>query len=352
MNLPANIKENVATIKDVAELAGVGMGTASRVVNGKGSVSPAKIERVKKAIEELGFRPSHAARSLMTGSTKMIGVYIPGLAGTFFTPLLASIEQVLREVGLNMVVAFGAGGGDARRQTVDGIELLMERGCDGVVVLSNFLLDKDIPGLKKRNSHVVVMNQYLKSIPKQCFTIDHRQGGILAARALLDHRHRKIAVIAGPSATSDNVERVNGFLGELAAAGINTSKMWIVERNFSAEGGWDAARELLASGYQFTALFCANDEMAIGALSYFQKMGISAPRDVSVIGYDDMPIAEFSAPRLTTVHIPWREVIVNGVNALLNDCYDMRRPVERNFQISMTYRDSLALAPARQRKSA
>jgi len=342
----------VTTIKDVAQLAGVGMGTVSRVVNGKGSVSPAKVERVKQAIEELGFRPSHAARSLMSGSTKMIGVYIPGLAGTFFTPLLASIEQVLREVGLNMVVAFGAGAGDARRQTVDGIELLMERGCDGVVVLSNFLSDKDIPGLKKRHCPVVVMNQYLKSIPDQCFTIDHRQGGVLAARALLDHHHRKIAVIAGPSTTSDNVERINGFLGELAAAGINTSKMWIAERNFSAQGGWDAARDLLESGYQFTALFCANDEMAIGALSYFQKMGVSAPRDVSVIGYDDMPIAEFSAPRLTTVHIPWQQVILNGVNALLNDCYDMRRPVERNFQISMTYRDSLAPAPARQRNSA
>jgi LacI family transcriptional regulator len=342
----------VATIKDVARLAGVGLGTASRVVSGKGSVSPARLERVQKAIEELGFRPSHTARALMSGSTKMIGVYIPILKGSFYTPILAAIDQVLREVGLNMVVAFGAGIGDARRQTLDGIDLLMERGCDGLIVMSNSLSDRDIPLLHRWRSRIVVMNHHLDSIAPQCFTIDHRQGGMLAARALLEQRHRKIAVIAGPATAPDNVERVNGFLSELAAKGVDTSRIWIAERDFSPQGGWSATEELLASGYQFTALFCANDEMAIGALSCFQKAGIAAPHEVSVIGYDDIPSAEFSAPRLTTVHIPWRDLVVNGVNALLNLCYDMHRPVAHDLPLSVTYRDSLAPAPAGRRKSA
>ncbi len=341
----------MATIKDVARLAGVGLGTASRAMSGKGSVSPDKLERVKQAVEELGFRPSHTARSLMSGSTRMIGVYIPGLEGTFFTPILAAIDQVLREVGLNMVVAFGSGAGDARRQAVDGIDLLMERGCDGVIVMSNALSDADIPMLGGRQAHVVVMNQHLLSIPDQCFTIDHRQGGILAARALLEHGHRQIAVVAGPSAAQDNVERIDGFLGELAANGVDTSMIWIGEGDFSPKSGWEAASTLLASGYQFGALFCANDEMAIGALSCFQKAGLQAPRDVSVVGYDDTPSGEFSAPRLTTVHIPWRDMVLSGVNALLNHCYDMRRPVERDFSIGMTYRDSLAPVPAVRRKT-
>jgi len=149
----------------------------------------------------------------------------------------------------------------------------------------------------------------------------------------------------------DNVERINGFLGELAANGVNTSKIWTAEGDFSPESGWNAASALLASGYKFSAVFCANDEMAIGALSMFQKAGLQAPRDVSVIGYDDTPSGEFSAPRLTTVHIPWRDMIVNGVNALLNHCYDMRLPVECDLPISMTYRDSLAPAPATLRKT-
>ena len=104
----------MATIKDVARLAGVGLGTASRVVSGKGSVSPATLEKVKKAIDELGFRPSHAARTLLTGTSQMIGVYIPVLSGTFYTPILQIIDTELRTAGLHMVVAFGVVLGDER----------------------------------------------------------------------------------------------------------------------------------------------------------------------------------------------------------------------------------------------
>ena len=112
--------------KDVARLAGVGLGTASRVVSGKGSVSPATLAKVRKAIEELDFRPSHAARSLLSGTTKMIGVYIPVLKGTFYTPILQAIDMELRAAGLHMVVAFGVGGqGDARRQAIEGIAIIM-----------------------------------------------------------------------------------------------------------------------------------------------------------------------------------------------------------------------------------
>ncbi|HEU4852884.1 MAG TPA: LacI family DNA-binding transcriptional regulator [Telluria sp.] len=331
----------MATIKDVARLAGVGLGTASRVVSGKGSVSPATLERVKKAIEELDFRPSHAARALLSGSSRMIGVYIPILKGTFYTPILQLIDTELREAGLHMVVAFGAGSGDARRQAIEGIEFLMERGCDGVLAMTNHLSDADIAALGPKQSRVVLLNHRSEGIPDMCFSPDHTGGGVLAARTLLERGHRKIAVIAGPSTSPDNVERIDGFLAELAAAGIDTGKMWIAESDFSPEGGWAAAAELVASKTEFTALFCANDEMAIGALSYFQQVGIAVPSQVSVLGYDDTPSAEFSAPRLTTVHIPWRDVTLSGVNALLNRCYGGERPVRRDFPLSLTNRASL-----------
>jgi len=175
---------------------------------------------------------------------------------------------------------------------------------------------------------------------------------VLAARTLLERGHRQVAVIAGPSSSPDNVERINGFLGELAHAGIDTGKLWIAESDFSPEGGWAAAAELLASKQAFTALFCANDEMAVGALSCFQQAGIAIPAQVSVLGYDDTPSAEFSAPRLTTVHIPWRDVTLSGVNALLNRCYGGARPEGRDFPISLTERASLADGPAAARRAA
>lgn len=334
----------MATIKDVARVAGVGLGTASRVVSGKGSVSPATAERVRKAIELLEFRPSHAARSLLSGSSQMIGVYIPVLKGTFYTPILQAIDMELRASGQHMVVAFGCGSGDARRQAIEGIEFLIERGCDGLIVISNALLDEDIATLGPKQASLVVLNHRLKSIREQCFSADHKRGGILAAQVLLKLKHHEFAVIAGPSTSPDNVARISGFMGQLEKRGIETAKVLTFESDFSPEGGWASAEALLASGHNFTALFCANDEMAVGALSYFQQAGISVPGKISVLGYDDTQTAEFSAPRLTSVHIPWRDVTLNGLHWLLNRCYNLTWPIERKFPVSVTWRASVAKA--------
>jgi LacI family transcriptional regulator len=332
----------VATIKDVARLAGVGLGTASRVISGKGSVSQATVDKVRKAIEELEFRPSHAARSLLSGSSRMVGVYIPYLSGTFYTPILQSIYTALREAGLNMVVAFGVGDGDARNQAIDGLNFLIERGSDGLIVMSNVLEDEDFAGLGPFQSKVVVINQDFASISEQCFTVDHDAGGRLAARTLLELGHRKIAVIAGRAAAPDNLQRIAGFKAELEAAGVDTSKMWMADGEFTPEGGLACAEKLLQSGEEFTAVFCANDEMAVGALSMFQKAGVKVPEQVSVLGYDDTHSAEFTAPQLTSVHIPWSEMTLNGLNYLLNQCYDLKRPVEREYKLHVAERASLA----------
>ncbi|TFW20376.1 LacI family DNA-binding transcriptional regulator [Massilia arenosa] len=340
----------MATIKDVARLAGVGLGTASRVVSGKGSVSPATLARVKKAIDELGFRPSHAARALLSGSSQMIGVYIPVLSGTFYTPILQIIDTELRSAGLHMVVAFGSGVGDQRRQAMEGIQFLIERGCDGLIMMTGALNEDDLAQLGPAQNRLVALNHQFDSIPEQCFTVDHELGGRLAARTLLDHKHRDIAVVGGPAVLPDNVARLRGFRAELEEAGVDTNTMWVVESDFSPAGGWAAAKELTESGHPFTALFCANDEMAVGALSYFQEAGIRVPHDLSVIGYDDTPSAAFSAPRLTSVHMPWREMTENGLNALLNLCYDLKRPVTRTFPVSVTLRASLARAGSKPRK--
>jgi LacI family transcriptional regulator len=337
----------MATIKDVARLAGVGLGTASRVISGKGSVSPATLEKVKKAIDTLGFRPSHAARSLLSGSSQMVGVYIPVLSGTFYTPILQIIDTELRAAGLHMVVAFGVGLGNERRQAIEGIEFLMERGCDGMLIMTSALTDADIAAMKAQQSHLVALNHQFADIPAQCFTVDHTLGGRMAARTLLDYQHTAIAVIAGPAQLEDSVARMDGFMAELRDNGIDTGALWVHEGDFSPAGGWAAAKALVESGRRCTALFCANDEMAVGALSYFQEAGIRVPHDLSVLGYDDTPSAEFSAPRLSSVHMPWREMTLNGVNALLNTCYELERPVARDFPVTVTLRASLAKAPER-----
>jgi LacI family transcriptional regulator len=334
----------VATLKDVAQLAGVGLGTASRVVSGKGAVSPKTLARVRKAIEELDFQPSHAARSLMSGTSQMIGVYIPFLSGTFYTPILQLVYAELRAAGLNMVVGFGTGSADERREAVDGIDFLNQRGCDGVLVMSSALRAEDIAALGPRKSRLVLLNHSLPGMEERCFSIDHALGGRMAARALLEKKHRKIAVIAGPRVAPDNVERIDAFMDELAKAGIDTDALWIEESDFAPEGGWASAKKLHESGYDYTAVFCANDEMAVGALSYFQQAGVDVPGAVSVLGYDDTHTAQFTAPRLSSVHMPWTEMTLNGLNCLLNCCYAMQRPFTHEYAVSVTERASLAKA--------
>jgi LacI family transcriptional regulator len=333
------------TIKDVARRAGVGLGTASRVISGNGSVAPATIQRVRQAIDELGYRPSHTARSLLSGTSNMIGVYIPILKGSFYIPLLRIIDAELRANGQHMVLAFGTGHGNARKQVREGVEFLLDRGCDGLLVMSNNLEAEDIDSFGAKAERLVVHNHYLEMIEGQCFTVDHELGGRLAAQVLLDKGHRKFAVISGPSYAPDNAVRVHSFLAELQRAGINPRTVPMSPADFSPEGGRAAAEKLVKRKREFTALFCANDEMATGALSYLQRIGMQVPGQVSVVGYDDVESAEFSVPPLTTVHMPWREMTVNAIRSLLNICYGTTHLIAREYPVQMAWRSTVG--PAR-----
>lgn len=213
--------------------------------------------------------------------------------------------------------------------------------------MTNQLRDEDLAGLGPMRARLVVLNDHFGEISEQCFTVDHRRGGRLAARALLDLQHRQFAIIGGPADSADNRDRIAGFKDELEDAGVATDALWVAATDFSSEGGFDAATALLRSAYPFTALFCANDETAVGALSCLQEAGIAIPRQVSVLGYDDTASAPYLAPPLTSIHVPWREVTTNGLNKLFNLCYGTRHHVQRDFPLSITHRASLAVAPPR-----
>ena len=336
----------MATIKDVAKLAGVGVGTASRVLSGNGSVAPATAEKVRKVIAELNFRPSLAARSLMTGASQTIGVYIPFLKGTYYTTVLQVIDKTLRAQGLHMVVAFGQDGQDEREEAVLGMRFLIERECDGLMVFSNLIKDADVRGLKAASQHVAVINSSFPKLAEQCFSTDHEEAGRMAAQALLRYEHRDIAVVSGPATSPDNAARMRGFRAELAENGVGDERVLELRGDFSTESGWRAGAEALASGRRFTAVFCANDEMAMGMMACLQARGISIPQQVSVLGYDDNPGSVFTTPRLSSVHIPTREVTQAGLNWLLNRRYGLELPVQRTFPMSVSWRDSVASAQA------
>jgi len=340
----------MATIKDVARLAGVGVGTASRVISGKGSFSQDAAERVGVAVQQLSFRPSATARALSLRSTSTIGVFIPDFQGPFYGPLLHAIDTELRQYDRHMVVANGCGHEDPRQQALDGARFLIGRECDGIIITSNALKDVDFLSLREQFPHIAVVNRDVKGMKSQCFTVDHKAAGRLAAQAFLDQGHKRIAVISGLSSAGDNKQRLQGFFDRLGEAGIESSSVQVEEGEFTASSGWAAVERLLAGKKRMTALFCANDQMAMGALSCLQHAGLSVPGDVSVVGYDDTDVAAFLSPRLTSVHIPIAEMGLNACRMLLNACYDMELKVSKEFMPTVSLRDSVGKAGAGSRQ--
>jgi LacI family transcriptional regulator len=339
----------VATLKDVATLAGVGMSTASRAISGRGPVSADALARVQAAIAELNFRPSSLGRALSTQSLGMIGIFVPSFFGPYYGTILKQTDTELRKVHRHVVVATGCGDDSPRDQAIEAVQFLIARDCDGIVVTSHDLHDDDLVKLHRMHPKMVFLNRDFAQMPEASFCADHHKGGVLAAQTLLAHKHKKIAVISGPFQASDNHARIAGFFDELARNGIDRAEVQLIESDFSPDGGYDSARQLLASKKRFTGLFCANDTMAIGALSCLQQAGVSVPDDVSVIGYDDDYSAAFSAPGLTSVHIPTADLTQNAVRWLLNASYGTAYTIYREFPVTVTNRASVAAPPKRMR---
>ena len=338
----------MATIKDVAKLAGVGVGTASRVISGRGAVSADAQARVLQAVATLQFRPSSIARALSLRTLGMIGVYVPRFGDTFYGSVLQAVDGELRRVDRHMVVANGCGHGDARQQALDGVDFLIQRECDGILLMSNDLLESDLCELIQRFPRSVVINRVIPGQERHSLCPDHELGGRLVARALLSRGHRELAVINGPQQAADNQARMRGFFDELSQHGVGVPADRIAESDFSFASGQTAMDTLLAGGRQgFTAVFAANDVMAMAAINRLAEQGLRVPREVSVIGFDDADLASYTTPSLTTVRIPIEAAAVQAARFLINECYGGELPVQRDFPPEIVWRASVGSGPHR-----
>jgi LacI family transcriptional regulator len=336
----------MATIKDVAKLAGVGVGTASRAISGKGSVSGDALIRVQAAVADLSFRPSTTARALSLGQSGMFGVFVPSFEGSFYSPILQCIDSELRTVDRHMMAASGCGHGDDAQQALHSLDFLFQRQCDGVLALSSHVSDQQFLALRQQHPRLVVLNRQIPGMEADSFSTDHELAGRLAARALLSRGHRSIAVIQGMHHGPDIAQRMVGFKAELDLHGVRIKPRHQVDGMFTFDSGYTAAEKLLkVPNRDFTALFCANDVMAMAAILRFTQAGMQVPRDLSVMGYDDTDLAPYTSPALTTVHLPIRDLATNGCRHLLNLCYGLDLPVHREFPSRVVWRGSVAYGP-------
>jgi LacI family transcriptional regulator len=336
----------MATIKDVAQLAGVGVGTASRAISGKGSVSPATLARVQDAVRALNFQPSRVARALSSRSLGLVGVYVPTYEGTFFAPILQAIDRELRAASHHMVTASNFGQGPRRAKSLNGIQFLIDRQCDGLFVIDSYLLDEDLLALKERVPNLAVMNRRVKGMEDNCFSVDHVAAGRLAANALLAQGHRDIALMHSVRHGDDICARMEGFRQALALHGLKPAAEFVIDGLLNFANAWQQAG-LIAElpRREFTAVFCATDVLAMATLSRLQGVGIRVPEDLSVLGYDDAELAAYTSPSLSTVRIPSTEVAANACRHLINQCYGASLSVQHDFASEAIARRSVAPGP-------
>lgn len=297
-------KAGPVTIEMVAEAAGVSLSTVSRILNGTAVVSATKKQAVDEAIATLGFVPNPMARGLAGGRTLSIGVVTQAMDSPFYGAALRGIEDELDSVGYSPL--FVSGHWDAKAET-RCIEVLRSRRVDGIIVLTGRIADSALKATAKQLPLVVVGRQ-LKAHNLFCMHFDNFEGGRLATQHLTDLGHRRIAFISGHPEHPDAQDRFKGYRAGLEAAGIPFDASLVVPGEYHEVSGVLAVEQLLASRQQFTAIFCANDQMALGAALALHRRSLRVPDDVSLVGFDDLASSMYTIPPLSTVHQPAYEL--------------------------------------------
>lgn len=329
-----------ATSHDVALAAGVSQPTVSRALRGDPSVAEETRQRVLDTAQALGYVPSERGRSLSTRRSGRIGVVVEDLGNPFYFELLDALHDRLERSDHRMVV-LTPGRGDPER-----LERLVDGSTDGVV-LTTTLLNSELPArLLDRHFPFVLLNRIVDGVAADSCSVANIDGAATIAAALVRHRHHSIGAIFGPANTSTGRDREIGFRQELHKHGIVLGPESTRRGPFAHETGHRAIRELLADRPRPTAVFCANDVIAIGALNAARALDIRVPDELSIVGFDDIAMAAWEVFKLTTVRQDLQEMCKTAIDLLLARITRPDRPPQQHvLQARLVRRATLARAP-------
>ncbi|WP_211746443.1 LacI family DNA-binding transcriptional regulator [Paenibacillus sp. Marseille-Q4541] len=297
---------NPPTIKDVAKAANVSVATVSRVLHNLSGYSEKTKKKVLDTIEELGYQPNAIARGLVNKRTQTIGVLFPNVSSSFSSELLHGIEEVAHEQEFSIIVCNTVADGI---RTMKYLQVLREKQVDGIIFTSELLRDEYYRIIEEMKIPVVLVNTYSQKYQIPYVKTDDRQAAYQATDYLIQKGHRDIAMIAGTkSDIIAGIPRVEGYKQALTDNHIDIDESKIVYGDFQLQSGRDAMETLLANETRITAVFAASDEMAIGAMGVAYEKGIKIPEELSIMGYDDLSLAQMVYPPLTTVHQPLKEM--------------------------------------------
>ena len=287
------------TIQDIARRAGVSVSTVSRVLNKTVPVARAKRAAVLSAVEALGYRPNVLAQELARGHTLAVGVLPQRISNPFYSRLLKGVEQGLR--GTPYYPLFASG--EHPDEEAQALDMLLRHRVEALILIGGHVPDDKLIELSKRMS-IVAIARNVRGLEQRCVRVGNEEGAYKATRHLLDMGHRRIAHITGLRTHSDAIARRAGYERALAEEGIPRDPGLILEGDFEEQSGLAAAESLVQTGTRFTALFAANDQMAVGAMLALFRHGVAVPHAVSVVGFDDQPSAAYTCPPLTSIRQP------------------------------------------------
>jgi LacI family transcriptional regulator len=304
-----------ATLRDVARIAGVHPGTVSRALNPdtEALVRAETVERVRQVATELGYRPNPLARGLKTNRSFTIGVIVPDIQNPLFPPIIRGLDDRLGEAGYTPLIANTDN--DPERERVD-FEAMRARQVDGIVTATARSDHELLDEIAASGTPLVLVNRRVPDGSLPSATADDHAGARLAVEHLVALGHTEIAHLAGPGDVSTGSQRLEGFAGAMRDAGLDP-RLVRTGRAFTEPEGARLCEELLDAGEPFTAIVAGNDLMALGCYDVFAARGISCPRDVSVVGFNDMPFAARFSPPLTTIGIPHYDLGVAAAELLL-----------------------------------
>lgn len=309
------VNHKMVTMKDVAALADVSIQTVSAIINDKPGITPETINRVKEAIQQLGYRPYSIARSLRTRQTHTIALIGSDIGNPSFSAIASSAEDIAHSFGYNMVL-FNTHD-DAEREA-GYIRSITERWIDGTIFVATDDQMTSMDSLKEFNIPTVGVDRIPVGYSGPSVTLDDIKAGRLAAEHLLNLGHTCISHISGPLRIRLARERKQGFDQAIQEWGFEPGPLSVSEGNWDCESGYVAMKQILSAKIIPTAVFAANDRTAIGAIRAIIEAGLSIPRDISVVGLDDIEVAAFMIPSLTTVRQSFAKLASLSVHLLID----------------------------------
>ncbi|PYZ95953.1 LacI family transcriptional regulator [Alteribacter lacisalsi] len=327
----------MATIKDVAKRAGVAVSTASYALSGNKKISRATSEKVLAAAKELNYRKNGMAMDLKKNKTKTIALILSDLTGPFYSELIRGVQELVLEKGYDLIVCSSYGD-----ESSTAVKFLRETRTDGVILLAHNIENSFIQGSAREGFPIIVLDRYVTGDPNIIsINVNNVNGGFKATDYLLRQGKKSVAFISGPSNSVDSQDRLAGYLDALKHHGLTPFSKWILNGKFTQEGGYQATKMLIHQGEMPESIFFANDEMAIGGLEALKENGIRVPDDVAIIGFDDIQLAPYLSPPLTTMRQPKYEIGKLASHVIFQVLEGVRVKENYSFDTQLIERESV-----------